>query len=349
MRPVLQVKNRSRTFTVDVVKDELTFGRNPKAAEVATHDVMMSRRHFAVRKKGEAFYVVDLQSKNGTFVNGQLIVECPIKLGDVIRAGETLITFSGKKDDPPPPKKELPPPQVEEPKTETPAPGAAADAVQTEQAPAKEGAAGWSAGFRALVEPILLSVSRNETGLNFFGRLKAKWKLKSLIGRINDGLLSQNVSPNGWDKVSGDTQCRLRVAKLGLLQELREYAQRTFSGSEPSKFPHFMQHRDWHSYYIPVDFPRPFSVRGEGKGQVIPIGSSLRLQKELAEVNKILKLDRGMDANKMVAYLDVSERDIFKYETTSEYMPDFWLRFGFVILKKLCDASVQHKMPIIFL
>lgn len=348
MRPVLQVKNSSRSFTVDVLKDELTFGRDPKYAEVATHDLMMSRRHFAVRKKGEAFYVVDLQSKNGTFVNGRLIVEYPIKLGDVIRAGETLITFSGKKEDPPP-KKELPPPdlpQIQAPEAASTAP---TDAIKEEPATAKDGAAGWSAGFRAVVEPILLSVSKNEAGFNFFDRLKAKWKLKSLIERINDGLLSQNVSPNGWDKIEGDTQCRLRVAKIGLLQELREYVQREFSGSEPSKFPHFMQHRDWHSYYIPVDFPRPFSVRGDGKGQVIPIGSSLRLQKELAEVNKILKLDRGMDANKMVAYLDVSERDIFKYETTSEYTPDFWLRFGFVILKKLCDTSVQHRMPIIFL
>lgn len=343
MRPVLQVKNSFRTFTVDVVKDELTFGRDPRHAEVATHDAMMSRRHFAIRKKGEAYYVVDLQSKNGTFVNGQLIVEWPIKLGDVIRAGETLITYAGRKEDPTP-KKNLPPSRTEEPRAETPAPASGAVAPAAEQPPPKEAAP----GFCAVVEPIFLSASRNEEGRNLFDRLKVKWKLKNLVDRINDGLLSQNVRPNGWENVEGETQCRLRVAKLGLLQELREYAQQKLPGSESSRFPHFLQHRDWHSYYIPVDFPRPFSVRGEGKGQMIPIGSSIRLQKELVEVNKLLKLDRGLDAGKMVAYLDVSERDILKYETTSEYTPDFWLRFGFVILKKLCDASVQHRMPIIF-
>lgn len=96
MRPVLRIKDGSREFTVDVRKDELTFGRDPKVAEIVVRDQLISRKHFALRKKNGSFYVVDLESRNGTFVNGQRVTECEIKFGDVIKVGETTITFSDK-------------------------------------------------------------------------------------------------------------------------------------------------------------------------------------------------------------------------------------------------------------
>lgn len=96
MRPVLVIKDSSREFTVDVRKDELTVGRDPKAAEIVIRDQLISRKHFALRKKNGSFYVVDLESRNGTFVNGQRVTECEIKFGDVIKVGETTITFTDK-------------------------------------------------------------------------------------------------------------------------------------------------------------------------------------------------------------------------------------------------------------
>jgi adenylate cyclase len=58
-------------------------------------DELVSKRHAAIFKKGEAYYVKDLNSRNGTFVNGkQLTDTILINNGDVIDVGHAKIIFS---------------------------------------------------------------------------------------------------------------------------------------------------------------------------------------------------------------------------------------------------------------
>jgi hypothetical protein len=58
-------------------------------------DVLASRRHFQIYIKDNTFYLEDLQSTNGTFVNANPVTQSIIlHHGDVIRIGETILLFT---------------------------------------------------------------------------------------------------------------------------------------------------------------------------------------------------------------------------------------------------------------
>lgn len=72
---------------------EFTLGR---AAEntLAVNDLKLSRRHLAIEKRGEAWWVKDLGSSSGTLVNGQRAVEAKLAAGDRIDAGDMKLEFA---------------------------------------------------------------------------------------------------------------------------------------------------------------------------------------------------------------------------------------------------------------
>jgi serine/threonine protein kinase len=57
-------------------------------------DSLTSRQHFTVRASKGQFFLRDLQSRNGTFVNGEPVRKpVELKLGDQIEAGDTLLSL----------------------------------------------------------------------------------------------------------------------------------------------------------------------------------------------------------------------------------------------------------------
>ncbi len=57
-------------------------------------DYLVSRQHFQLTRDGDRYFITDLGSHNGTFVNGLRIQgEAQIQTGSTIRAGETLFSF----------------------------------------------------------------------------------------------------------------------------------------------------------------------------------------------------------------------------------------------------------------
>ena len=72
---------------------ENVIGRHP-ACEVRVDRASVSRRHARLRVAGGIAVLVDLESKNGTFLNGERIRgEAALADGDVIGLGTTLVTF----------------------------------------------------------------------------------------------------------------------------------------------------------------------------------------------------------------------------------------------------------------
>ena len=74
-------------------------GSNP----IRLHDNEVSRRHAEVKAAERGGYrVADLGSANGTFVNGRQIDQAPLKSGDQLRIGQTVMLFddgpSGERD-----------------------------------------------------------------------------------------------------------------------------------------------------------------------------------------------------------------------------------------------------------
>jgi pSer/pThr/pTyr-binding forkhead associated (FHA) protein len=76
------------------LKDQRTcVGRSPEN-DIQIQDNYVSRKHLELYKKGGKYFIRDLNSSNGTFVNGKKIgskVERRIKEGDTIVIGMTLI------------------------------------------------------------------------------------------------------------------------------------------------------------------------------------------------------------------------------------------------------------------
>jgi transcriptional regulator with GAF, ATPase, and Fis domain len=77
-------------FPIDGV--DTVLGRDP-AIGLSIPDRMMSRRHCAVQLEGGRFILRDLNSSNGTSVNGIPVRERALEHGDRIRAGDSILMF----------------------------------------------------------------------------------------------------------------------------------------------------------------------------------------------------------------------------------------------------------------
>lgn len=77
----------------EITSKPLTIGRGEQA-DVRIKDERISRQHCQVEPRGASFYVVDLQSTNGTWLNNERITEKELKPNDKIRLGQTVITFA---------------------------------------------------------------------------------------------------------------------------------------------------------------------------------------------------------------------------------------------------------------
>ena len=82
-----------RTFTFDR-QDSLLVGRARNAQLQIRDDQHISRNHCLIEVKPPGCHIVDLNSANGTYVNGERILECWLRNGDTIRSGQTQITVS---------------------------------------------------------------------------------------------------------------------------------------------------------------------------------------------------------------------------------------------------------------
>lgn len=76
------------------IMGELTVGRG-NSAGLQLDDPRLSSLHFRVRQAGDRTTVDDLQSRNGTWVNGQRVDTRTLCDGDVIEAGGQIFVFLG--------------------------------------------------------------------------------------------------------------------------------------------------------------------------------------------------------------------------------------------------------------
>ncbi len=78
---------------IDISERECFIGRDTDIGKL--RDGAVSRKHARIYRKGDSFFIEDLNSVNGTFVNGVRIAR-PLKLkqGDQIRIGKSIMVFS---------------------------------------------------------------------------------------------------------------------------------------------------------------------------------------------------------------------------------------------------------------
>jgi predicted component of type VI protein secretion system len=73
-----------------VEKDRTLFGRDA-GCDVVVNDNSVSRRHAVIERQAERWLVLDQQSANGTFVDGQRIIQAYLRTGQELRLGS--VTF----------------------------------------------------------------------------------------------------------------------------------------------------------------------------------------------------------------------------------------------------------------
>jgi len=85
------------TLTLDGRQREITSRRvvigRSKDCDVQLDDPNASRRHAEVRQEGAAYWLIDLDSTNGTAVNGHRTARAKLDTGDVITVGSTDLLF----------------------------------------------------------------------------------------------------------------------------------------------------------------------------------------------------------------------------------------------------------------
>jgi hypothetical protein len=99
----------------------LRVGRTDKADHAFPDDKLMSSLHFAIDYSEKGCRVLDLQSSNGTYLNGARVKEATLVNGDEIRAGGTVFVIRILADEPlsaPPPTPEQRPELRPEPRPE---------------------------------------------------------------------------------------------------------------------------------------------------------------------------------------------------------------------------------------
>jgi pSer/pThr/pTyr-binding forkhead associated (FHA) protein len=87
------VKGRDAGKEAVVQKTSVSIGTLPQN-DFTLSDPTVSRRHAAVEEKPDGYMIRDLDSTNGTFLEGVRVREAYLAPGSVIRLGETDIAFS---------------------------------------------------------------------------------------------------------------------------------------------------------------------------------------------------------------------------------------------------------------
>lgn len=75
---------------IELGQTPMTVGRSPEA-DICVLDERASRVHCGLRLWDGNYYIKDLKSRNGTFVNDRPVEETRIHGGDIIRIGNSLL------------------------------------------------------------------------------------------------------------------------------------------------------------------------------------------------------------------------------------------------------------------
>lgn len=82
--------NVGATYLLDV--DVVRAGRHPES-EVFLDDVTVSRKHAEFRREGEHFFIKDVGSLNGTYLNGERVDSQQLRSGDEVQIGKYKLVF----------------------------------------------------------------------------------------------------------------------------------------------------------------------------------------------------------------------------------------------------------------
>lgn len=90
--PWFEFKVGQDSGSYQIASPRLTVGRDNSSDWVIPHPTV-SRKHFELTFKDHVYSIKDLNSSNGLMVNGQKVSSCELRHGDLIQAGDLILTF----------------------------------------------------------------------------------------------------------------------------------------------------------------------------------------------------------------------------------------------------------------
>jgi pSer/pThr/pTyr-binding forkhead associated (FHA) protein len=73
--------------TFDIHTAPMNVGRDPRS-DIVIKSETVSKNHLKIISKGDQFFIVDLRSTNGTYVNGEKITETLVTPDDMVQLGK---------------------------------------------------------------------------------------------------------------------------------------------------------------------------------------------------------------------------------------------------------------------
>ncbi len=98
MPSLFVIRGNDQGVRFELDEATLRLGRD-SSSSLQLHDTEVSRQHAEIRESGKDFVISDLNSSNGTFVNGQAVVRHVLASGDQVQVGRTLMLYTGPSEE----------------------------------------------------------------------------------------------------------------------------------------------------------------------------------------------------------------------------------------------------------
>ncbi|HEY7162064.1 MAG TPA: sigma 54-interacting transcriptional regulator [Acidobacteriota bacterium] len=98
MLALIAILGPLKGMQIPIDDDEITIGRDHNN-QLPIPDLLLSRRHCLIKKKGNDYVIQDLNSRNGVFVNSIPVGERTLQHGDQIEIGNSLFVFTAQDEE----------------------------------------------------------------------------------------------------------------------------------------------------------------------------------------------------------------------------------------------------------
>lgn len=92
MAKLIVERGHNKGHVFDLLSDNTTLGRS-KHNTIQIEDKTVSAAHCLIEKRRHSYYLKDLNSTNGTFVNQEVVTEKKLSSDEKIGLGETILVF----------------------------------------------------------------------------------------------------------------------------------------------------------------------------------------------------------------------------------------------------------------
>lgn len=93
MKITLKFASKNDTKQIDLTYDQSIIVGRSRSCDVQLDDSRMSSRHCRIHLKGDVLEIIDLDSKNGIYINGIRVENSQLFVGDKLKIGKTLATL----------------------------------------------------------------------------------------------------------------------------------------------------------------------------------------------------------------------------------------------------------------